>query len=60
MFLLKKPKRNFPITWHGATRRSPLATLVVMRSTCDYVESKNRGYASARIVFIRLDREYYW
>jgi len=33
--------------------------LVVMRSTRDYVESENRGYASVRTVVIRLDREYY-
>jgi len=41
------------------TVRGPLATLVVTRSTHDYVESENRGDASTRIAVIRLGREYY-
>jgi len=34
-------------------RRGPLAALVVTHSTHDYVESKNRGNASTRFIFIR-------
>jgi len=48
------------LTWQSALWRGPLATLVVMRSTRDYVEFDIRGYASARIVFIRFNRKYYW